>query len=288
MAFEWRATIGIHGRRHGCCSTTASWKRDTTIVNGKLFKALRLGILVYILLMVAGHSWLSSARTTDWDVPLHVGVYPINADGSARSDSYIARLTGEEFRPVADFLSRESARHGIALESPLRVALGDVVVDRPPDVPRDGNVLEVMLWSLHMRYWSWREGQGISPDPDIKVFVLYYDPDSHPVLPHSLGLEKGLVGVVHAFAARQMAGENAFVLAHEVLHTLGAGDKYSPTDNLPIYPDGYAEPDVQPLYPQRRAEVMGGRIPLAPNRAAAPNGLSQVVVGAMTAREIGW
>lgn len=139
-----------------------------------------------------------------------------------------------------------------------------------------------------MRYWSWRHGEGISPEPDIKLFVLYHDPEKQRVLPHSVGLQKGLTGVVHAFASQRMREENAFVLAHELLHTLGAADKYQPADNQPIYPDGYAEPERQPLYPQRKAEIMGGRVPMTANRAAPPTGLSQALVGSSTAREIGW
>lgn len=261
---------------------------DALTVNGKFFKALRLGVLVYILLMVAGHTWLSRARTTDWDVPLQVGVYPINGDGSARSARYIDDLTSESFRAVADFLDRQSSRYGVILETPVEMVLGEPVLERPPAAPRDANVFSVVLWSLHLRYWSWRNGHGIAPDPDIKVFVLFYDPEALPRLPHSLGLEKGLVGVVHAFATRRMAAPNDFVLAHELLHTLGATDKYDPANNRPLHPDGYAEPDRRPLHPQRRAEIMGGRIPIGPDRAAAPAGLFQASVGPATALEIGW
>ena len=57
------------------------------------------------------------------------------------------------------------------------------------------------------------------------------------------------------------------VIAHELLHTLGASDKYDPQSLAPIFPDGYAEPDRQPSHPQRMAEIMAGRIPVAEGRA---------------------
>ena len=44
----------------------------------------------------------------------------------------------------------------------------------------------------------------------------------------------------------------------------------------------------RPRYPQPLAEVMGGRIPVAEDRAEIPPSLDYVVVGEATAREIGW
>lgn len=78
------------------------------------------------------------------------------------------------------------------------------------------------------------------------------------------------------------------VLAHELLHTLGATDKYALTSNLPLFPDGFAEPDAKPLLPQSKAELMAGRIPLDDRHATIPDSLRNVVVGQLTAREIGW
>ena len=77
------------------------------------------------------------------------------------------------------------------------------------------------------------------------------------------------------------------VITHELMHTLGASDKYDAA-NLPLHPQGFAEPERRPLYPQRAAEIMGGRIPLAPGRARMPNSLGEVLVGGYTAAEINW
>jgi hypothetical protein len=59
-------------------------------------------------------------------------------------------------------------------------------------------------------------------------------------------------------------------------------------DSIPQYPQGYAEPYLKPLYPQRRAEIMGGRIPLSAQQAIMPRSLAEVVVGIQTAAEINW
>jgi hypothetical protein len=151
------------------------------------------------------------------------------------------------------------------------------------------NVLTTMLWSLRTRYWAWRVPEhGAGPKPDVQLFVLYHDPAKSSSLPHSVGMQKGLFGIVHAFADRELEGSNDTVMAHELLHTLGATDKYILNTGQPIHPLGYADPHREPLYPQLFAELMGGRIPLSPSEAEIPESLRQVVVGPATALEIGW
>ena len=146
-----------------------------------------------------------------------------------------------------------------------------------------------MWWSLKLRYWVWKvEKQQSEPHADIKVFALYHDPKLVNSLPHSLGLQKGLIGVVYAFGAPHLSESNNVVVAHEIMHTVGASDKYDSKSGQPIYPDGYAEPNLKPRYPQLKAEIMGGRIPLSPNDAQIPWSLKQVLVGQQTAMEIGW
>jgi hypothetical protein len=152
-----------------------------------------------------------------------------------------------------------------------------------------GGALSAIGWSLRTRYWAWRvPDYPPGPTPDIRLFVLYHDPATSPSLPHSVGLQKGLFAVVNAFADRRMEGSNDAVIAHEVLHTLGATDKYDLATNQPRHPEGFAQPDRQPLYPQSAAELMGGRIPLSSTESRIPSSLRQVVVGPVTATEIGW
>ena len=120
------------------------------------------------------------------------------------------------------------------------------------------------------------------------MFVLFHDPALTPTVPHSLGLTKGLIGVVYAFAAPIMNGANEVVVAHELLHTLGATDKYDDANDAPRFPDGYGDPRQQPLYPQATAELMAGRRMLGPTRWEQPSDLAEVVIGPATAREIRW
>jgi hypothetical protein len=149
-------------------------------------------------------------------------------------------------------------------------------------------VLSTVLWSLKLRFWAWHESGHAGEPEDIRVFVLYHDPALTPSVPHSLGLTKGLIGVVYAFADPQMDGANDVVLAHELLHTLGATDKYDLRNDEPIFPDGYGNPLQVPLLPQRTAELMAGRRIIAPGHWEQVSDLDQVVLGPTTAAEINW
>ena len=53
-----------------------------------------------------------------------------------------------------------------------------------------------------------------------------------------------------------MNGANDVVIAHELLHTVGATDKYTLADDAPRFPDGYGDPAQRPLYPQLTAECL--------------------------------
>lgn len=256
---------------------------------GGFFRTLRIALLLILLLAVAGDAWLTELRTTSWEEPLWVSVYPINADGSAATARYIATLGNEQFAPVAEFLAREAERYGLAQASPVQLRLAAEIHELPPVPPPNDERLAVMLWSLKMRYWAWRMQHSIDgPPSNIQVFVQYHDPQFTERVAHSVGLQKGLVGVVNAFASRKMAGQNNLVIAHELLHTVGATDKYDPFSKQPVYPQGYADPDRDPLYPQTHAEIMGGSIPSSERESELPMSLNKVIVGPETAAEINW
>ncbi|MEL7312890.1 MAG: hypothetical protein AAFN07_15345, partial [Pseudomonadota bacterium] len=253
-----------------------------------MFKQIRIFILLAILLFVALNAWLTQLRSTDWNNSLWIRVYPINADGHANTDRYIASLSERSFGDVEDFLQREVQRYGVSLEQPVRIELGPQLDQQPPRMPDTPNVLDVMWWSLKMRWWVGDVTDGLEPiEPDVRVFVRYHNPADFVLLEDSVGVRKGMYGIVNAYAARQYRGSNNVILAHEFLHTIGASDKYDPSNSQPLAPIGLAEPDRQPLYPQRFAEIMGGRIALSATDARIPGSLQQVVIGPETALEIG-
>lgn len=142
--------------------------------------------------------------------------------------------------------------------------------------------------SLQFRWWAWRNSPPVLVKPQIRLYLLFHDPQQVHVLRHSTALNKGRIGLVNLFGEHSYAGTNAVVIAHELLHTVGATDKYDLANNIPRYSDGYADPHREPRYPQDYAELMAGRIPLSPSRAEMPAGLAQTLIGDVTAREIRW
>ncbi|MCP5092740.1 MAG: hypothetical protein GY949_17655 [Gammaproteobacteria bacterium] len=252
-----------------------------------MFKAIRISILLFVLFFVAVSTWLTQARSTDWNNSLWVKVYPINGDNSEESARYIESLALRDFTGIESFLERESGKYGNGLSRPVRIELGEAVGEQPPELGGQPNAVSVMLWSLKMRWWATRvTDEQDRIQPDARIFVRYHAPEYAVVLENSVGLQKGMVGIVNGYASRRFRGTNNVIIAHEFLHTLGATDKYSPLDGQPIGPGGLAEPDRSPLYPQRYAEIMGGRIALAADDSMIPKSLKFAVIGPVTASEI--
>ena len=252
-----------------------------------MFKKLRIAILLYVLFMVAVGTWLTRVRSTDWNNSLWVKIYPINGDGSAISSEYISKLDPDTFAGIESFVAREVERYGHDLARPVRIELGNPIHEQPPAIDSSSNMLEIMLWSFRMRLWVWDVTSGRDRvSPDVRMFVRYHSSETNLLLDDSVGVQKGMFGIVNAYASRRLRGRNNVVIAHELLHTLGATDKYDLVTGMPLAPHGFAEPDREPLFPQRDAEIMGGRIPLAHNDAVIPKNLEFVVIGPATAREI--
>lgn len=252
-----------------------------------MWRRIRILILLLILMFVGLNTWFDRVYSTDWDIPLRVAVYPING-GSDEAERFIRQLEADDFLALESFVEREAGHHGVDMERPVRFSLAPQLRELPPMIAPGAGTLSIVLWSLRTRHWAWRVPGLSGPPPDIKLFVLYHDPARSPSLPHSIGLQKGLFGIVNVFADRRMMGSNDTVIAHELLHTLGATDKYDPATNRPLHPDGYAEANREPRYPQSFAELMGGRIPVSRGESKIPESLHQVVIGAKTAAEIGW
>lgn len=251
------------------------------------FRRLRILLLLAMLAAALGFTWLEQSMVRGWRAPLDVAVIPINGDGSDEAADAIRALTARDFADINGFLERELARYGVKQSPAMEVALLPELKQRPPAPPRDGSVLKTMLWSLQLRWWVYRQSGEWLPQPGrIKLFLLYHSPQDGIALEHSLGLQKGLIGVVHVFADPAQAGQNNIVIAHELLHTLGATDKYD-AGGAPRYPEGYAEPHLPQSAVRREAEIMAGRLLGRNGQPVMPPDLERCLVGSLTAYEIG-
>ena len=254
-----------------------------------MLKAIRISVLLAILFFVAVGAWLDRYRTTSWQHTVWVGAFPLNADGSAAAAGYLAGLREQDLAPINAFVRREAQRYGVALDEPVRLLLYPAPRSLPPTLAPRAGIADRMLFVLQLRWYRWRVLQALTRSrPQIALFLLYHDAARPLSLPHSLGLQRGLMGLVNLYAAPAQDAQNNVVIAHELLHTFGATDKYAPDSDAPLYPQGYADPQQVPRYPQLRAELMAGRIALSATSQIMPESLDQVLIGRATASEIGW
>ena len=248
-------------------------------------KLIRIILLLLILVFVAFYSKLQRLDTMAWIKPLEVSIYPINAGGDVLTGQYINALTAQDFLSLNQFFKVQWATYREFDADPVVITLKPEIMQQPPFPPTDGNILKVIFWSLRLRFWSYQQAVD-SHRSTVNIFVRYHPVNANQPLAHSLGLQKGLIGVVNAYASAEYDEQNNLVIAHELLHTVGASDKYSLTTGQPSYPSGFASPNLR--YRQSKAEIMAGKIPINEDESIMPESLKQSVIGVETAREIGW
>lgn len=248
---------------------------------------MRLALLVFLLVFVALGAWLDRRRSHAWDRTLRVTVYPVSV--GAAPVGCAAAVTAADFDDATEFLRAQAATYGVALDVPVNFSVSHAAKEPPPELSAAPGPLAIAYWSLRTRWWARRVAfHDPLPKPDVQVFAVYHADDGQQAAPDSTGLSKGLIAVAHLFCGPDAVSGNALVVTHELLHTLGASDKYDRATGQPVAPDGLGSPAQSPLYPQRTGEIMAGRIAVSTRDALIPGSLRDMVVGPATAREIGW
>jgi hypothetical protein len=255
-----------------------------------MFKIVRVTILLLLLFAVAFYTKNQKLKSRSWARPLEVMIFPMNGDdNNPIVDKYIQQLDENVFTDIDAFFQREGNKYNIITQHPTLTHLGSVLTEHPPTEPAlNSDMWTIVWWGLKFRYWAFNHTPNAKANTDkVLVFLYYHQADKNRVLQHSLGLNKGLLTIVHAFAAKGQATQNNIIIAHEILHTVGATDKYD-AHGEPVFPVGYAEPEKQPLYPQTQAEIMSAQVPLSSTQSRMAEDLTQCVVGEQTALEINW
>ena len=254
-----------------------------------LFKIFRIIVLLSIFVSLAFYAKTQKLKSRSWSEPLQIIIYPMNGDGSAIVEQYINQLEVSAFNDIDQFFQDEAEHYSLSIQNPTLTSLGSVIRTLPPIAPTpDSSFSKIAWWSIKLRYWAYKT----TPDNDsnlhrIRVFVYYHQAEKNKQLQHSLGLDKGLLVIAHTFASAKLEQQNNIVIAHEILHTVGASDKYD-TNKLPVFPEGYAEPNNFPLFPQSLAEIMAAKIALSSSHAEMAASLDLCVIGEKTATEINW
>src|SRR5579862_6510053 len=120
------------------CSPEAA-RPGTPIV----WKTIRITVLLIVLVIVAGRSWLDRVNTQSWKNPLWVGIYPLNADGSPGAQRYIADLSPQTFTSIETFFQREAHRFGVTLDEPVHIELYPQGTQLPPRLDSNAGPLGV-------------------------------------------------------------------------------------------------------------------------------------------------
>jgi len=250
-----------------------------------MWKRIRIAILLIILLFVGVDAWRDMNQ--DWNKEVVVLLHPINADGRTETAHYIQQISIDDLEDIQHYLQTQSQ---VFRQQPIsfHFQLGRELVTLPPRFPEKVSILSNILWSLKFRFYALQQHQSGDGKPSVTLYLNYYDPKIQKALKHSVALERGRIGSVNLFASSKQSSSNKVVLVHELLHTFGAKDKYDFVTGQPIYPTGYANPEKNPVYPQQRAEIMGGYIPLSETKSKTPDDLADTMISRLTAQEIGW
>lgn len=126
---------------------------------------------------------------------------------------------------------------------------------------------------------------------DTTLFIYFYDfhdEKRRHMFAHldSLASRRDRMGIVFVPTTKKNVGYSAAVVAHELCHTFGASDKHD--GGISVFPAGYAEPDRQPRYPQKKGEIMSLGRPVSAGVDRSVQGLRECVVGDTTAAEMDW
>jgi hypothetical protein len=199
---------------------------------------------------------------------------------------------GPVYSDVVSFFERERQRYTGQLVSNLRLSVRGPWVGPPaaPDLDAGpGGALRQSLAAL--RYsWFWRklaENHGVDGKRfPLRMFVIFTARagDQAAMSRASLG---GNLAVTYVSLDDPNPAYPAITIAHELAHLLGASDKYG-GDGLARYPEGYVEPFLEPLYPQRFGELMAVDIPVGRKLEAEPQSLDQLRIGYRSAAEMRW
>lgn len=250
-----------------------------------MWKKIRILCLLLVLLVVAVNAWRD--QNQNWNKPIIVLLHPINADGRTNTQNYINPLNINNLSSAQDYLKQASLQYR-GQPIALYFKQGRELKQLPPKVPEQATLISTVLWSLKFRFYAWQQRQSSDGPATVTLYLNYYDPSQTQILKHSTALQKGKIGSVNLFASATHSERNTVVMVHELLHTFGATDKYDLSAGQPIYPIGYADPNQQPLYPQREAELMAGYVPLSQSKSTMPESLQQTRINEITAIELGW
>jgi hypothetical protein len=252
-------------------------------------------VLLAVLAGVLLYGWrdVRSRRARNaWDHTLVVAVALVRLEPL---DPAAVTALEKELPALEDRLSAELSRYRPGAPHPFRFELkAPVDGSAPPPAPASDGLVELAKYTYALGSYvdDIDKRAGIDPSLyDVRIYVALRRPRRAEVtLAEGQSQQGGRVGIVEMELDADAEGAQLplVVVAHELMHTLGATDKYDPASGRSLVPLGLAEPERVPRYPQRYAEIMSRNRPVSASEEKVPDGFAQIAVGPTTAREIGW
>jgi hypothetical protein len=257
--------------------------------NSKTARNVRVAVLLAVLVGVVGWGWKKQRALglrREWLGPLPVAVVLV-------SPRPVPRETLEAWRrglaELEAWGQEEFERHrGPMHFPPVEYRLGEPVVAPhptlpPSDVPLAERAAAALEFERAARELD--EKAGITGADKVVINVLLGEGQTTAV--EGVAEREGRRGVVVAGLNETELGLELVATLHEVLHCVGATDKYD-AEGRAVVPGGLVDPDASPLYPQPFGEVMVGEVPETEGSGRPIRSLAEARVGPLTAREIGW
>jgi hypothetical protein len=261
------------------------------VARGWFYRA-RVTFLLVILAGVvlwAGNDWWRRRARSAWNRPLRVALVLVEREPLPLDT--VRALASRTFE-LERRLGLEIVRWRPGAVQPFSfVVKGPVSASADPPSVEGTDLVSLARHSLAL--WRWtrdldERAEVESRGYDSRIYlVLRPSREGEPRVVEGESEQGGRIGVARADLDLGMLDFALFVTTHELLHTLGATDKYDERGHA-RFPTGFAEPARNPLYPQPGAEVMARNVPVSPTAERPPEALDELFVGEQTAREIGW
>jgi hypothetical protein len=249
-------------------------------------------LLFLVFVGVAVYAWQdmkSRHERNAWERTLSIAVVlvrvtPLEPDAVGAFRDRVPALDARLFAELRRYRPRGPRPFALTFVGPVDLPAG-------PPSPGGEGLVDAVKRSWALSRWADQVDAATGLDArtfDSRIYVVARAPKAaNLAMVEGESEEGGRIGAVEVELKASMADFALFVTAHELMHTLGASDKYDSSGRA-VFPGGFAEPERAPLFPQELAEVMARNRPLSADEERPPDTLNELAVGAATAREIGW
>lgn len=256
------------------------------------FYRVRVTLLLSLLAVVvlwAASDWQRRRARKSWTAPLRIALVLVEREPvpEATLSALRNRIFDLERRLQSErrrHTGRDLAPFAFVVKGPVSTSSAAPRVAEQDFLGLVAHTLSLWRWTRDIDQRAGVEWRGY----DSRIYLVL-KPAAHaaPAFVEGESEDGGRVGVASADIDAAMIDFTLIVATHELMHTLGASDKYDQTGHA-RYPDGFAQPHRDPPFPQPGAEIMARNVPLGPGSERPPESLSELFVGDVTAREIGW